>query len=220
MKKIALVCEGATDQRFLEYLLDGFYGGDLVFNSIQPELDATDKDRQGSFGGWENVFSFLERRGVLDEIFATNDFLVIQIDTDVCEHEHFAVSRFVDGAEKPIARLIFDVRATLIARVGVEEFLKYEKRIAFAICVHSLECWLLPLHAINKADFTATLTCEDRLRKALAAQEEKFEKTAAYYRRLAKPMRKKEKRELCCRHNESLRIFVDSLPGISDEIVT
>jgi len=216
MKKIALVCEGGTDQRFLEWLLDGLSAGQIQARPIQPTLDATDKDRQGDFGGWENVFAFFDRPNAVYEVFATNDHLIIQIDTDICEHERFSVAKRVDGRDKSIDELVADVREKIIEKMGAEVFSEFRERISFAICVHSLECWVLPLYARRPADATAILTCEARLHKAFAAIGEKYEKNSTFYRKFCKPIRKKEGYELCYESNESFRIFVDSLPDLRE----
>jgi hypothetical protein len=215
MKKIALVCEGGTDQRFLEWLLDGIYDGQIQTNSLQPALDATDKDRQGNFGGWENVFAFFERPNAVDEVFATNDYLVIQIDTDVCEHENFGVSKRLGQQDKTIIELISSVHEKLIEKMGAGVYKKYHDRIGFAICVHSLECWVLPLYAKKPADIAAVLTCEARLHGALAATGQRYEKSSPFYRKICRPIRKKDGYELCFKNNESFRIFVDSLPRLT-----
>jgi hypothetical protein len=215
MKTFALVCEGGTDQRFLEHLLHGLYGNQVQANPLQPVLDATDQNRQGNFGGWENVFAFLERMDSMDEVFATNDYLIIQIDTDVCEHVNFGVGKQKAGENKTTYRLILDVRERLIEKIGIEVYAKYEKHIAFAICVHSLECWLLPLHAKSHADQIAVLNCEERLARAFAAKDEKYEKDSIFYRKACKPLRKKDGIELCYSNSESFRHFHRSLPPIA-----
>lgn len=217
MKKIALVCEGGTDQRFLEALLDGIYGDKVQALPIQPVLDATDKDRQGDFGGWENVFSFFERPTAVYEVFSTNDHLLIQIDTDVCEHENFAIKKQTEGRDKTIIELVTDVRDKLVEKIGIEIFDKFKDRITFAICVHSLECWILPLYAKKPADIVAILNCEARLHTAFAADKKKYEKNSSFYRKHCKPIRKAAGFKTCYESNESFRIFVDSLPKFEED---
>jgi len=208
---IALICEGPTDQRFLEWLLGGIYGPDVVVNSTQPPRDETDRDRQGDSGGWENVFAFFDRPNALEEVFATNKFMIVQIDTDVCEHENFNVSMRNGDGEKAVAQLVGDVRDRLIEKMGRDSYQKYQERIFFAICVHSLECWILPLYARKNSDIAATLNCENRLYYALAAIGEKYVKDSKYYRVMTKIIRKEPERRKCYENSESLRIFIDSL---------
>jgi len=214
MITIALVCEGGTDQRFLEWLLDGHYEGKIVANSVQPTLDETDKNRQGNFGGWENVFDFLENPESIDNVFATNDYLIIQIDTDVCDHIKFGVSKTSTNGEKSSQELIDDVKAKLIEKMGPEKFNTYKEKISFAICIHSLECWILPMYALKKSDFSAIVNCEEKLKVGLAAQRKKYSKDSPFYKKATKPIRDRKNITLCCDSSDSFKVFIDSLPII------
>lgn len=103
MTKIGVVCEGPTDflaiANFLHASLKS-RGHDVEFIDVQPELDAT---AIASGGGWPNALGWLmenpleSRRSAYlgPGLFASGlskkkcDYLIIQIDTDVLDEDHF-----------------------------------------------------------------------------------------------------------------------------------
>jgi hypothetical protein len=78
MIKFGLIAEGLTDQIVIKSILAGYFNrSDLVIRSLQPEID---KDK--NFGGWTLVFDYC-RSKKFQEAFQSNDYIIIQIDTDV-----------------------------------------------------------------------------------------------------------------------------------------
>lgn len=78
MIKFGLIAEGHTDQIVIKSILAGYFNrSDLVVRSLQPEIN---KDK--SYGGWTLVFDYCKSK-VFQESFQFNDYIIIQIDTDV-----------------------------------------------------------------------------------------------------------------------------------------
>ncbi len=148
MVKFGFITEGLTDQIVIEYILSGYFDtDDLDINELQPIRDETDKNRSENYGGWTLVFEYC-KSDRFKQAFQFNDYIIIQIDTDVCEEKHYDVSkRNEDGKELEPVDLIHNVREKFKKELIGEEFFNNNKeKIIFAISVHSIECWLLPLY--------------------------------------------------------------------------
>lgn len=220
MPSFALITEGITDQAILEILLEAHYGDvgheDIDINPLQPLRDATDEARQApaAFGGWERVLEFCAVTERVLEALALNDYVVIQVDTDCCEHPNFGVSYRDKDAERTVAELINAVRQEIISRLKIDLFQEHSSRIFFAIAVHSSECWLLALHAETSAQSKKIVSCERALNSLLSKKEIRYEKDYRIYTDICAPLRKAKHRATALEKNESLRIFVDSLPKL------
>lgn len=227
MASFMLITEGPTDQEALKAILTGYYGEEPFFPFLRPRRDATDESKQAEedYGGWERVFEHCENSDDLRDYLVINDYLVIQLDTDVADHPNFGVPLTVGGMDRPEAELIQDVCRLIVAKLGEDFYQEFQDRIIFAIAVHSLECWLLPLYinpskntpkeieiAIKKS--SQTKSCESRLGRHL---EEKgilgYKKDVRTYRALANGFIEREKIEITRQRNVSFDVFISSLPG-------
>ncbi|MDL5596454.1 hypothetical protein QS468_27310 [Bacillus subtilis] len=216
MMSFALVTEGDTDQAVLEEIIQTIYlektGDEVEIRVVQPLYDETTMSRSEVFGGWEMLLDFCSNSERILEALSTNDYLVIQIDTDICEHERIKIPLTSNSAPKSSMQLIDEMRAFLESSIPLEVYNTYRENIIFAIAVHSTECWLLPLHANREGDKSQIVNCENRLYRALATQSRKYIKDARNYSEYAKGFRKIKNINMAKTHNESLRLFVDSLP--------
>ena len=142
----AIVAEGITDQLVLKNVLLGFFDQqepEPSFAFVQPLLDET--GRAGlphAPGGWTLVLQYLDE-GRYKEALQYNRYLVIQIDTDVCEE--YGVSRQIDGRPRSPDEMLEAIKAELRGHID-QEFLETEgHRLLVAIGLDEIECWLLPL---------------------------------------------------------------------------
>lgn len=212
MASFALVTEGITDQEVLSAILYGFYDEEPDIVEAQPVRDETDEHRQGNFAGWEKV---LEYCGLphFEQIFLTNDYAVIQIDTDVAEHPNFNVALTLGGKDLQEADIIAAVRDALVARIGAAIYARYAARILFAIAVHSIECWLIPAYESTPAKRKRIKNCAKHLTDTLAKQNIELKKESRIYEKLSKPFLKRKNLDMHIEHNVSFKIFVTSLPS-------
>ncbi len=164
MVSFALITEGITDQAVLENILAGLYGDDVEVKILQPLRDATDESRakSDSLGGWWQVFKHFQDEN-FHVIFGYNDYVIIQIETDVCEN--FGVPLLHNGNERPIVDLVNNVREKLIEKIRHPAYDKYKSQFNFAIAVDCLECWLLPLYAKQPAHFVKNKHCSNQLER-------------------------------------------------------
>lgn len=157
MKTFGIISEGPTDQIILENILVGYFNNDDLSTAIrplQPLRDATDATATQIFGGWYKVFEYCKSNNFI-EAFEQNDYIIIQIDTDRCEEEHYDVKKTdADGnplsVEELIEKIIQRFESIFIEAFGQDYFALIQSRIIYAVSVNEIECWLLPLYYDDK----------------------------------------------------------------------
>lgn len=215
MTTFGFITEGVTDQIVIEYVLNGFFDtNDIDINELQPLRDETDKSRSQNYDGWTLVFEYCSSTK-FKEAFQFNDYIIIQIDTDVSEEKNYDVSkRDENGVELEPADLIKKVREKFEALIGEEFFHAHEEKIIFAISVHSIECWLLPIY-FNDNRKSKIVNCLGTLNREIG-KKEKFtidpkNKNADYYDAISKTFRKHETLNRLCKENPSFNIFIEEI---------
>ncbi len=206
----ALITEGITDQVVLKALLCGHFGRDLDINRIQPEEDATDESRQGGHGGWERVIDHCTV-GKFKEIFSANQYIVIQVDTDVGQEKNFGIALTDKNGDRSESDIITSVRDVIVARLEPAFYAQYQDRILFAIAVHSLECWLLPLYAKTLAESKKTKNCANLLGTVMQRANQKYAKEYRIYEKIGKAFKKNANIQKCHDNSVSLDIFLNTL---------
>ena len=206
----ALITEGPTDQIVLWNFLAAYFSDpDIVVNPIQPVSSHIP-------GGWTEVIRCCASPRV-ESALVDNEFLVIQIDTDVCEEVGFSVSRRgPSGAELSPDELADQVTAFVISKLGATVYERFADRIIFAVCVDSIECWLLPFY-YRDAKQAKTANCLGSLNRELLVQE-KFsidaaDKQSHYYDKIlrSKKCSKRRSLERVADRNPSLTRFIGVL---------
>ena len=209
----ALITEGVSEYTVIQHLISRYFrDDDPVINQIQPKME---KSKQISGGGWNEVLKYCEREELL-QILVENDYVVIQIDTDQSQQLPFAVPHTESGKEKTSDRLLTDVIARL--EKNLPENIE-RKKIIFAVCIHTIECWLLPLvYTDNRKMKTkgclATLNME-LCRKNMSAISETGAKNSAAsqkaYREILKLLKTKSDIKNISVNNAGFQKFVDNL---------
>ncbi len=212
----AIVAEGPSDFLVLRQILATFFADpDIVANQLQPAVDAT--GGRDSPGGWYEVFRFLGSDR-LTGAFEQNAYVVIHIDTDVCEEPHFGVwRRHPGGQELTVDEMPALTIDRLVKEIGPDTFQRFQARIIFAVAVESIECWLLPLYCSGKQR-EKTVNCLNTLNAALNLQE-KFSidvnaEQVRNYRKVVKRLTKRKELDACSPHNPGFRAFIDALEAI------
>lgn len=210
----ALVTEGITDQIIIQNILVGFFDDpDIDINPLQPLRDETDRHRALNPGNWHKVLEYCssdEFRGA----FQFNDYVVIQIDTDIAVH-YGVTDRDESGAEFSVEEMSGRVKAALIGRIGREFYDSYASRILFAISVQSIECWLLPLVFNDRKKQSKTINCLGTLNQGLKSKWQysidPHNKKPAYYEDISKEYVKHKRLMAVYASNPSLEAFVQAL---------
>jgi hypothetical protein len=214
MTSIALIAEGTSDQIVLENILIGIIGDpDLSVRMAQPTLDDTDASRKRGAGGWTEVFRFCKSPAFADA-FATNEFVVIQIDTDTCEETGYNVPVPRKNNRVDVEQLIADISDRICEEIDSTILTEVRKRIIFAICVDEIECWLLPLWCNERAHAGKITGCLAAINIALKKAGEDFyvhAKSEDYYRELSKGYKKRAAISRHSKRNPSLNLFVQAV---------
>ncbi|WP_019499423.1 hypothetical protein [Pseudanabaena sp. PCC 6802] len=159
------ITEGITDQIIIENILAGYFNPDIDVNWLQPLRDTTDANRSSNYGGWSQVFEYCQSDD-FKEAFQFNEYIIVQIDTDVSEEHYDVPHRDCDGELSP-EKLIENVITKFKSSIGEDFYSQNEDKIIFAIAVHSTECWLLPLYYSDKKK-AKIINCLSTLNQALA----------------------------------------------------
>lgn len=213
MTSFALVTEGITDQITLETILYEYYEIDLDINSVQPLRDATDEGRQTTHGGWEKVLEYCSL-DVFENILQFNDFVIVHIDTDCGEHANYGIPLTEGGQDRDALQIIKDVIEALISKIGSETYIEYKDRIIFAIAVHTIECWLLPLYIKSKTGASRTKNCGQHLGRALVRKDLKYTKNFETFRLLLREVKGRHAIANCQAHSPSFDYFINQLPAL------
>jgi len=202
-----------TDQVLLSALLAGHYMEEPDVSEAQPLRDETDESRQASYAGWENVLHYCASE-LFEQQFFTNDYVIIQIDTDVCGQKNFNIQLKTGNKDRSTAQIISDVKEHIIGYITQNIYNKYKDRIIFAISIHSLECWLLPLYGKTAIEKGRKRQCEMHLINCLRRFNIIHAKDFSTYSLITEKFLEKANIEVASLSNESLDYFVKSLPAI------
>ncbi|SFV69149.1 hypothetical protein MNB_SV-14-261 [hydrothermal vent metagenome] len=212
MAKFGLVTEGITDQIVIENILCGFYKDyndlDEEIFALEPPRDETDmKQAYSEFGtGWSAIFNYLGESRFRDDVL-NSQYIIIQIDTDIAED-------FNCSKNQSVEEIIVCVIQKMVAKIDSKEsfYSENKEKIIFAISVHSLECWILPLYATSKKE--KIISCEDKLKAEVkkVSKNLKTEKNYRNYDKLTQDFLKHKKLIKIASQNSSFQIFINKLP--------
>lgn len=215
MTTIAILSEGRTDQEVIEQVLRGFFERaeePEIHKVFPPEVPPLGEPHEG---GWTVLKQRLES-GYHRQALQFNDYVVIHIDTDVCEEPGFDVPRREPGGgpeHEPDALREATIER-LVDWLGRDFYGKYGSRVLFAIAVDSIECWLLPLLEDKPAKQRKTTGCRAAADAALARAGKPslgaYERLR-YYAEAARPYRKRKTLMSKGPRNPSLAAFLREL---------
>lgn len=207
MPTFGLITEGPTDQVVINHILYGIFDDpDLVINRLQPRQDRDPAN-------WDQVLKYCCSEEFKPAL-SYNDYVIVQIDTDVLIQEKLPEKYKVDlphhlSIEKIIERVIQLLKSLIDSDDTFWE--QYGEKVIFAISVHQIECWFLPIYFKTQKKKAIKITgCIETLNEVLPQQEKGLYikgKDLDYYRRISKHYRKQI---LQIYHlNPSLKVFVE-----------
>ncbi len=216
MHSFRLITEGITDQTTLEIILSIFYDDpDLDIERLQPPGDETDRYKQKDYGGWGMIFRYLQSVE-FKEAIAYADYFIIQIDTNASPD--FGIPHQEVGRDLTPEELYKRVKEKLISKMDGDFYNKHKKRFIFAISIHSIECWFLPLYYEDKRK-SKLINCLDTLNQKLKSKErftiDPQNKSARYYEAISKKFKPRDNLVRLAADSPSFKMFLDNLPGNS-----
>ena len=220
MARFGLITEGITDQIVIEYILAGFYNSaDIQVDALQPLRDETDENLAQNPGNWHKVFEYCAAKEFEEALQENGEeyFLIIQIDTDIFDGESVGEKYQIQIRDAQNQYLLTEmiIQNTVdkfIELIGNQVYEKYQNQIIFAISVHSIECWLLPIYYKNKKK-SETVNCLNKLNQELRKQE-KFtisKKNPTYYRQISEKYRKTKTLKIGYKNQISFDVFIQNL---------
>jgi enolase len=219
MISFGLIAEGLTDQIVIENILAGFFNSpNIEVTPLQPKRNK-DNQNKSEYGGWTLVFDYCHSKK-FQESFRFLDYIIIQIDTDVSEDYNIA-HQDEDGEFTP-QQLIEKVIEKFRDAIGEDFYNTNQQKILFAISVHSLECWLLPLYYTDKKKAKSKnclKTLNDELSKKHRFTIDKNAKNPDYYREISKQYGKYKVLMQHYQDNPSLKTFIEEIESRNIQIV-
>lgn len=221
MKTVGLICEGVSEINVMETILSRYLGEGFFINPVEPETIVENGIRkQSSGGGWSRVLAHCNEQK-FSEILQLNDYLVVQIDSDACEH--YGVSPLDSyNRAKSLVELYTEIVSRLISGLSEQFRQAYSGRILYAVCFNEIECWLLPLYYDN--DYRCrTHNCIFTLNKALARKnlptippgdEKNSPNALKAYRKVLKDIKNKKTVEEISTFNYGFSRFIDELHSV------
>ena len=209
----ALACEGVTDFAVIESVLCGFFDEDITdeITHLQPHLDKTSKKQKG-FSNWELLLDYLRSPRF-------NDYIVIQMDTDISEHPNFDISHSdennIELDTPSLIKNVIDKITEIINSCEHDIHEELKERILFCICVHSIECWLLAYYKNMRKP--KTKNCFRALAHELKKDENSL-KNYATYQEISDPLSEKKNLEKIRLKESSLHLFLECLSIIPSPI--
>lgn len=213
--KIGIVSEGASDFWALQHIVERYLKDSDVYTiPLKPRI--TPAGRQDGFGSWQGVFEYIsgtdEDKLIIEAQNEDCRFVIIQIDTDVCNEY---------GIEKDLSdHNLFhnNIRQKLLHSIHAD----FNKSIVvFAICIHELECWLLPF-VCTQDKCTIVDNCLNSVNRAIRTRGsiDKGNKNCDAARRLYQYIFnfKKKPRDIkeCAEHNFGFKSFIEQLDAIKE----
>lgn len=207
-----LACEGPTDQIVIENILCGYFDNPDLGDEIKPLQPAFDEtDQKHGEGGWRMLFKYLASTRFRDDVL-NSGYLVLQIDSDIAE-EIPAQHCDHHGNELATVVLITNIQTKLIASInsGANGFYEtHAEKIIFAICVHSLECWLVAHHG----EQNTIHDCFEVLKTVIDPKRIRVAKKRRNYDQLSQPFLDRQNLIATASKDTSLKIFLQALEPI------
>lgn len=221
----ALITEGISEYRIMKHIISKYFKDyEPEINQIQPKVV---NNKQETIGGWNEVLKYCEREE-LNDLFIENEYLIIQIDSDKSIIKPFDVTHTKIVPEsglnvnKTFDELYADIVAKLQSLINPHILQKYNDKILFAICIHSIECWLLPIyytnvHKTNTQNCTTPLNSELRRRgiHIISKGDKNGSASIKTYDTILKNWKRKQDILDSAQHNTGFNNFISSLSSIN-----
>lgn len=206
--RFAIASEGKTDFTVLRNLLFGFFN-----DKRMPITRLRPKDREPF--GWGNLFNYISSQDFRDDCEDENiDHVIVQIDTYECEEWQAGVKHIHDDREE-VEAFVAQVKVVLIDKIGTAFYEAHQSKIIFAICVHEIECWLLPFNTDKLAHYSKVTACANAveqiaLKRGFSIHKKDYQE-GKNYEDLSAGMKNNKDLMKKSQLNAGLKLFIESL---------
>lgn len=210
-KKIGIVSEGVSDFWVLRHIITRYLKDkDLWVLPLNPKQ--TKDGKQDGPGGWGLVVKYLEdkeKKLMVEALKEDFEYIVVQIDTDVCE-EYGVKHDLTD-----MGAFWKNVCDNLSNRLP-EDFDR--SKLIFAICIDEIECWLIPFVDTNRKDCEITNRCVNIVNKNIKGKDlfidagnKNSDGAKSAYDYILKQKKKPKDIKECSVHNYGFTLFIEQL---------
>lgn len=214
--KFALITEGISEHNIIKHILQRYCCKEPIINQLQPQVI---DNKQRTIGGWSEVLKYCEREGDLQEALRNNDYIVIQIDTDMCETSPFSVAKQENGRMLTEIELWNKVAERLLYAIpdSIDK-----SRIVLAISSDIIECWLLPIFCTNETTKKKNFGCLNQLNAELRRNnlhpitDKNSNQAQRTYRIILKLIKKRNDIKKCADYHYGFNMFLQQLSNITD----
>lgn len=218
----AVITEGVSEYSIIKHIIQHYLTEDPIVRRLQPLVDTN--GHQIGTGGWNEVLKYCTQNDCLQSALEHNDYIVVQIDTDMCETAPFSVSRVAEGGGQVSYEILLQrVKQRLLDEIS--DTIDISKFI-FAICVEEAECWLLPAVCTRENKKNATKNCCNRVNFELARLgvptivEKNSPQANRSYAYLLSKMKKKRDIQNAASYHLGFNLFLAQLTSAESKIAT
>ncbi len=149
--KIGVVCEGISDYKIIRHIVSRYLRDyDVYTIPLKPKM--TLQGKQDGFGTWQGVLGYISGKDqlIVEAVKEGCDFIIIQIDTDVCEE--YGVAKDLTNIPLFHQAVIQKLNDTLHSGIN-------RNVIVYAICINEIECWLIPFVSTVQTECSNSNQC-------------------------------------------------------------
>lgn len=218
----AVITEGVSEYSIIKHIIQHFLAEDPIVRRLQPLVDT--KGHQVGTGGWNEVLKYCAQEDRLQSALEYNDYIVVQIDTDMCETIPFSVSRVAEGG----GQVSYEILLQRVQRRLLDEISDTIdiSKIIFAICIEEAECWLLPAVCTIENKKNATKNCCNRVNAELLRLgvpiivEKNSPQAKRSYEYLLSKMKKKREIQNAASYHLGFNQFLAQLASAESNVAT
>lgn len=216
---IALITEGASELSVIKHIVSRYVGPSICLNVIQPEMNGY---IQAGCGGWNEVLKSCEKEENIKNALIENDYVIIQIDTDMSATSPFSVISYEGCRYCGDDELWRRVKDRIIS--SIPDIVDISK-IILAICINEIECWLLPIYYSCQKK-CKTSNCLDLLNRELDKKnihvitEKNSYNAQRTYSKILRNINRPLEIANCSQHNYGFKMLIEQLDTVKEECQT
>lgn len=212
--KIGFVTEGHTDYWVLKHIVANFLKSknlELEPVQLQPK---TAGEGILKYGTWHNVFEYISKEEYIIDLAQKEEcqYIIVQLDTDVAGNpDGYLITKPKESGD------LYDAVVAAIMNKTHQNFDKAQ--IIPAVCIESLECWLIPFVTNTSKKCQKTANCCNAINQELRGLnlfidcQKKGDASAAYDHILKQKKKAKDIKD-CSIHNLGFSKFIEKLESI------
>ena len=215
--KIGVVCEGISDYKIIRHIVERYLRDyDVYTIPLKPKLTAQGK--QEGFGTWQGVLNYIagDDQLIVEAVKEGCKYIIIQIDTDVCEE--YGVRKDLNDLGAFYSNVKDKLESTLHQDVDRDIIL-------YAISINEIECWLIPFISTNIDECQNNDRCLNIVNRHVRnlGSIDKHNKNSDGAQRIYDEILRKKKKEqdihAASRFNIGFSNFIDKLDDIKSSLV-